>query len=98
MDPEQGWEIELWKINLSDGSESKVDGTLTDENGQFTFEDVAAGTYKVVEVPQPGWAQCTNPPLRTYYWVIVADVQAATEATITEDFYGDELVFVNSPV
>jgi len=51
----------------------------------------------VVEVPQAGWEPCTNCPLRTYYWVIVTEVQAAAGDSITGDVYGDPLKFFNQP-
>jgi len=97
VDPLGGWEIQLWKINL-DGSETEVATTLTDANGQFTFENVAAGIYKVVEVQQGGWVACTNSPLRTEYLVIVNEGQAGAGDSITSDFYGDALQFFNSAV
>jgi len=93
----EGWEIKL--INFGDPSE--VYTTLTDENGQFVFEYVAAGGYFVVEEQRDGWTQCIewpkNYPLRNQYVVIVTDANAAGGETIETDVYGDLLRFGNKP-
>jgi len=49
-----GWTIELFK----QGEEwEKVATTTTDEGGNYTFNDVLPGEYKVCEVQQTGWEQ-----------------------------------------
>jgi len=96
--PLGGLEIQLWKVNLSDLSETKVDTVYTDANGQFTFEDVAAGIYKVVEQQLSAFEPCTNSPLRTEYWVIVTEGQADAGDSLTSDVYGDALQFFNSQI
>jgi subtilisin-like proprotein convertase family protein len=51
--------------------------TVTDENGNYSFEDLPPGPYVVREVQQPGWAQTSAPailtdPMGNPYNVIVA--------------------------
>jgi hypothetical protein len=46
-----GWEIKLTKPDKT--TESK----MTDANGNYKFNGLAAGTYTVEEVLQPGWIQ-----------------------------------------
>jgi len=41
-----------WTINLSSGATA-----VTDVNGYYYFQNLAAGTYTVTEVPQSGWTQ-----------------------------------------
>jgi uncharacterized repeat protein (TIGR03803 family) len=41
-----------WTINLSGGATA-----VTDVNGYYYFQNLAAGTYTVTEVPQSGWTQ-----------------------------------------
>lgn len=53
-----------WTIYLDQNNNSKLDAgetsTLTDANGNYSFTDLAAGTYTVAEVMKPGWQQ-TSP-------------------------------------
>src|SRR3990172_8148610 len=46
-----------WTINLSDGQ-----STETDEDGNYWFMGLMAGTYTVTEVNQDGWKQTTDDP------------------------------------
>lgn len=44
-----------WTINLSMGAVQMT--ATTDENGEYCFNNLAAGTYTVSETPQDGWQQ-----------------------------------------
>ncbi len=37
--------------------------TITDGNGQYSFQDIPADTYTIREIPQPGFTQTTNDPV-----------------------------------
>jgi hypothetical protein len=50
-----------WTIQLKKGG-AVVATTVTDKNGKYRFNDVAPGTYAVVEVQQIGWQQKTVNP------------------------------------
>ena len=45
-----------WTITITDGG-SFSDSTTTDVNGDYSFEDLEAGTYTVCEVAQANWTQ-----------------------------------------
>ncbi|MGB5899895.1 MAG: SdrD B-like domain-containing protein [Geitlerinemataceae cyanobacterium] len=52
----EGWTIYLDTNNngeLDDGEQS----TVTDANGEYSFENLSPDTYTVAEVQQPGWTQ-----------------------------------------
>jgi protocatechuate 3,4-dioxygenase beta subunit len=51
-------------IQLINPANSQVlETTTTDVNGDFSFTDLASGTYRIREVELPGWIQTTpNPP------------------------------------
>jgi hypothetical protein len=53
-----------WVIQLIDaGSGAVISTTTTDAAGNYQFANVAAGTFRVREMLQPGWVQTTaNPP------------------------------------
>jgi len=53
-----------WKIRL-DLNDAPYDSVLTDENGDYLFEDLGLGIYKVSEQNQAGWVQ-TAPPSKSY--------------------------------
>jgi len=78
------------------------------ELGMFTFENVCAGAYYVVEEKRDGWISCTtwfentwwgltlkNYPLRDHYVVVVTNDNADNGDTIKVDVYGDGLLFGN---
>lgn len=46
------WTIQLYEV----GGQSPVDSTITDENGNYSFTDLAPGTYVVREVLQSDWS------------------------------------------
>ncbi len=46
--------IEGWKVELYDGEDTLLDTQFTDEDGEYTFADLDAGTYTVKEVMPPG--------------------------------------------
>ncbi len=50
-----------WTIYLDSNNNGQLDegerSTVTDVNGEYTFEFLQAGTYTVAEVVQPGWVQ-----------------------------------------
>lgn len=53
--------VPSWRVFLDANGNGQLDpgevSTLTDANGNFTFAGLAAGTYKVVELPASGWQQ-----------------------------------------
>jgi hypothetical protein len=53
-----------WTIYLDQNNNGQLDtgetSTLTDDNGNYSFTNLAAGTHTVAEVMQPGWQQ-TSP-------------------------------------
>lgn len=50
-----------WSIYLDTNNSGTPDGveptTVTDANGRYRFNNLPAGTYRVREVPKPGWVQ-----------------------------------------
>lgn len=57
-----------WKIILSqwdDGSYSQIAATTTDDAGNYAFNNLQPGTYKVAEEQMNGWIQ-THPDTNTY--------------------------------
>lgn len=46
-----------WTIDLYDSAGVQIGTTTTDSNGNYSFSDIAPGTYKVCEVLQSGWIQ-----------------------------------------
>jgi hypothetical protein len=64
-----GWTINLMKV----GSPTIVATTVTDANGNYSFVNLAPGTYQVREVLQSGWYETTqNPPNVTIYSGVVS--------------------------
>ena len=49
-----------WRIRLSQ-SGTQVESTLTDANGNYGFQGLAAGTYTVTEETQSGWTRTSSP-------------------------------------
>ncbi|HEX2474949.1 MAG TPA: proprotein convertase P-domain-containing protein, partial [Lacipirellulaceae bacterium] len=66
----------LWKLLIRDTTEADQGAliswsltiigsertTITDESGNYKFNDLAAGDYVIREVQQPGWRQTVAPP------------------------------------
>jgi len=57
----QGWTINLWTY-IND-TLTKIDSTLTDENGNYSFGNLTQGTYYLNEDQQAGWVQTYPGPL-----------------------------------
>ncbi len=52
-----------WTIELDRGADGTVDATTTtDATGNYAFDGLVAGTYRVREVGQTGWVQTTVNP------------------------------------
>jgi protocatechuate 3,4-dioxygenase beta subunit len=55
-----------WTIFLDANGNGTLDGgetnVQTDANGDYSFQNIMAGTYKVREVQQAGWVQTTSNP------------------------------------
>jgi large repetitive protein len=49
-------------VRLLDSNGNEVATTLTDSNGAYTFADLVAGTYTIVETQPTGYADGTNNP------------------------------------
>jgi protocatechuate 3,4-dioxygenase beta subunit/uncharacterized protein (DUF2141 family) len=76
-----GWVIQLWR---KEGSVWRLNATTTtDQYGDYIFNDVPAGTYRIVEVQRDGWIQ-TAP--REGFHEVEAD-----EGTISELDFGNRL-------
>ncbi|MBT3202209.1 MAG: LEPR-XLL domain-containing protein, partial [Phycisphaerales bacterium] len=58
-----GWTIELLNADTGELLESQI----TSEGGLYSFVDLEAGTYQVIEIPQAGWMQTL--PATSYYTV-----------------------------
>ena len=56
-DPASEPKLANWTIDLLNSSGSIIDHTVTDATGNYSFNNVAPGTYQVCEVMQPGWVQ-----------------------------------------
>ena len=79
----QGAGLPGWTINLYNSSNTLISSTTTDASGQYVFNNLPAGTYKVCEVildpswqqvaPNPGTATCNGPNEATQgYQITVA--------------------------
>jgi hypothetical protein len=64
--------LDLWEINLSDGSK-----TWTDKLGNYYFYNLTPGTYTVTETQQTGWIQ--NCPASGSWVVTVVANQTVTD-------------------
>jgi protocatechuate 3,4-dioxygenase beta subunit len=80
--------LQGWTIQLLDTSDNVLQTTTTDGNGGYSFTGLAAGTYRVREVGQPGWVRMTVNP---------GDVALASGASVStgEDFGNFQLVSIN---
>ncbi|HEX74751.1 MAG TPA: hypothetical protein G4N93_06370, partial [Dehalococcoidia bacterium] len=91
-----GWDA--WGVIqkvLTFGDNVSTPGT---KDGGFTFDNVCAGIYYVVEESRLNYETCNhhwNLPLRDHYVVIVTEANALNGDTITYDVYGDNLWFGN---
>jgi S-layer protein (TIGR01567 family) len=61
-----------WEISLTDNQGKTITNT-TDNNGNYLFGGLAAGTYTVTEIPQGGWTQTF--PSGTHTVVLTAGQQ-----------------------
>ena len=62
-----------WTFNLMNGS-TLVQSAITDGNGEFTFYNVANGTYSLQEVPQSGYF--ASSPSTGQFTVVVSTVNS----------------------
>ena len=69
-----GWTIYL-DLNRNYRRDDDEPVTVTDANGHYAFDNLAAGTYVVTEVPQVGWAQ--SAPEGRRYEITVESGQTA---------------------
>ena len=51
-----------WTIRLKNKDNTVVRTTVTDVNGNYSFTNLPAGTYKVKETHQKGWKRMTKNP------------------------------------
>ncbi len=80
--------LNSWSLDIVHSERS----TLTDENGQYIFEDLQPGTYVIGEVLQPGWIQTAPliPNAAPYYEIELAAGDAITDM----DFGNQEADFL----
>lgn len=70
-----------WTINLDANADGIVDSTaVTDGSGQYKFENLRIGTYRLREVAQPGWTQTSTNP---------ADITITSGANVTDVDFGN---------
>jgi hypothetical protein len=79
----EGWTIFL-DLNENGSLDTDEPNTLTDASGNYTFLDLAPGTYTVAEVLQPGWMQ-TAPSVGTFE-LLNADFSDDTGAPSLDGF------------
>lgn len=83
-----------WTVYLDQNNNGRLDPgepfTTTDSYGNYSFTGLAAGTYIVREVPQPGWQQTA--PTSLFYSATINGGQI-----ITGDDFGNHQVATNSP-
>ncbi len=85
--------LQGWTIYLDQNQNSQLDSaersTITDTNGNYSFTNLAAGTYRVAEVLQSGWQQ-TFPTSDTH------TVNLAAGQIVTDINFGNRLINSNS--
>ncbi|OGY18605.1 MAG: hypothetical protein A2900_02890 [Candidatus Chisholmbacteria bacterium RIFCSPLOWO2_01_FULL_50_28] len=52
-----GWHVQLFLDEDGDLGDQVGDDAVTDQNGNYLFENIDAGDYFICEVPQEGWEQ-----------------------------------------
>ena len=57
-----GWEIVLEMWDEVEGAWVEVDTVDTGPDGEYCFTDLRAGEYRVREILEPGWSQCSPIP------------------------------------
>lgn len=79
-----------WTIFLDANGNGDLDGsetsTLTDSNGNYVFNNLLSGTYKVCEVSQAGWIQTSSP--KCY------EINVSGDDHIGKDFGNFELGYI----
>jgi len=73
-----GWTINLYQILNREVLGEPIATTITDQDGNFTFDDVAPGEYRVCEVQQNGWEQ-TFPGDNTCWQVSIGSNSQPTD-------------------
>ena len=66
--PQDAGTLNSWSIQLTTGDDSRV----TDASGNYQFTALAAGTYNIREVNQPGWMRTLPVPPADSYSVLRA--------------------------
>ncbi|MFA6512027.1 MAG: SdrD B-like domain-containing protein [Patescibacteria group bacterium] len=75
-------DLKCAKDAYSDGILNPIASTLTDEDGEYSFNDLGPGTYFITEVQQDGWQQTA--PASGYH-----QVQLTSGANITDKDFGN---------
>ncbi len=76
-----GWVIRL-SLNNPDGSVTLIATTSTDVNGNYSFTNVATGTYDVRETHQKGWKRMSKNP---------KDIVITASSTVTGVDFGNAI-------
>lgn len=74
-----GWQINLYGLGQDNQLNNLLASTTTDAGGNYSFSDLAPGTYKVCEVLQTGWVQ-TYPVSNGGCTVFVIDQSGETNS------------------
>src|SRR5262249_2841238 len=82
-----------WSIDALDSGGNLVASTVTDASGNYSFSNLAPGTYTIEEVLQAGWTQ-TDPASPGTYTIV-----AASAGTYTGNDFGNfHLVSISGTV
>ncbi|KKT98724.1 MAG: Cna B domain protein [Candidatus Collierbacteria bacterium GW2011_GWC2_45_15] len=78
--------IQGWVINLDKGADGSVDSSATtDVNGNYSFTNLLAGSYRVRETSKTGWVQKTIEP---------TDINLQNGSNVTGIDFGNQLQWV----
>ncbi len=83
-----------WTITIYDEQNNALDTDVTDSSGDYSFTNLAPGTYSVCETPQAGWVQ-TYPNDNSCHVVTINESGETNEANFGNQGRGTILVNKN---